>query len=52
LNDDDARVEIERARAETGLPCDDLVRFDAEPFYTAIRDRIVKTAPLTAPAHT
>ncbi|HEY1867095.1 MAG TPA: DUF1611 domain-containing protein [Candidatus Cybelea sp.] len=50
LSESDARVEIERARAETGLPSDDLVRFGAERFYAAIRDRIAKTAPLTAAA--
>ncbi|MBV9332565.1 MAG: DUF1611 domain-containing protein, partial [Candidatus Eremiobacteraeota bacterium] len=50
LSDDDARAEIERGRDETGLPCDDLVRFGADAFYAAIRDRIVKTAPLTAAA--
>jgi uncharacterized NAD-dependent epimerase/dehydratase family protein len=50
LNDDDARAEIERARAETGLPSDDLVRFGSDAFYTAIRDRIVKTAPRNAAA--
>ncbi len=48
LSEDDARAEIEHARAETGLPCDDLVRFGAEPFYTAIQDRLVKTAPRNA----
>jgi len=48
LNEDDARAEIERARAETGLACDDLVRFGAERFYSGIRDHIVKAAPLTA----
>ena len=50
LNERDALAEIERARAETGVPTDDLVRFGAEPFYTAIRDRIVKAAPRTAAA--
>lgn len=49
LDENGARAELERARAETGLPCDDLVRFGAAPFYAAIRDRIVKKAPL-APA--
>jgi uncharacterized NAD-dependent epimerase/dehydratase family protein len=50
LSDDDARAEIERARAETGLPCDDLVRFGSETFYTAVRGRIVKIAPRNAAA--
>lgn len=52
LDECDARAEIERARAQTGLPCDDVVRFGAAPFYAAIRDRIVKTAPLSAAART
>lgn len=45
LNERDALTEIERARVETGLPCDDLVRFGTESFYNAITDRLVKTAP-------
>jgi uncharacterized NAD-dependent epimerase/dehydratase family protein len=52
LNDADARTEIERAGAETGLACDDLVRFGADRFYSAIRDRIAKAAPLIAAART
>jgi uncharacterized NAD-dependent epimerase/dehydratase family protein len=50
LPEDDARNEIERARNETGLPADDLVRFGAEHFYAAIAPAIVKRPPLTAVA--
>lgn len=42
MSEDDALAEIERARKETGLPSDDLVRFGPEPFYAAIAHRIVK----------
>ncbi len=42
MSEDDAYAEIERARKETGLPADDLVRFGPEPFYAAIAHRIVK----------
>lgn len=52
LNENDALAEIERARRETGLPCDDLVRFGAESFYGAIGDRLVKTAPPAAAERT
>lgn len=47
-----AQAEIERARAETHLPCDDLVRFGPKAFYAAIRHGIVKAAPLTAATQT
>jgi uncharacterized NAD-dependent epimerase/dehydratase family protein len=47
LNDEEARAEMARATAETGLPAGDLVRFGAEPFYEAIAPRIVKRRPLT-----
>jgi uncharacterized NAD-dependent epimerase/dehydratase family protein len=50
LREDEARAEILRARKETGLPADDLVRFGAESFYAAIAPRIAKRPPLTAPA--
>lgn len=50
LNEDDARSEIARAREETGLPADDLVRFGAEHFYGAIGPHIAKRPPLTAAA--
>ncbi len=45
---DDARAEIERARNETGLPTDDLVRFGPDRFYGAIAHRIVKRPTLPA----
>jgi uncharacterized NAD-dependent epimerase/dehydratase family protein len=50
LSDHEARVEIARARDETGLPADDLVRFGASRFYAAIEPRIVKRPPLSAAA--
>jgi uncharacterized NAD-dependent epimerase/dehydratase family protein len=48
LSDDEARAEIERARAETGLPADDVVRNGPHALYDAIAPRIVKTAVLRA----
>jgi uncharacterized NAD-dependent epimerase/dehydratase family protein len=50
LAEDEARAEIARAREETGLPADDLVRFGAEDFFAAIAPRIAKHPPLTGPA--
>lgn len=50
LSDGEARAEIERARAETGLPADDVVRFGADAFYRAIAPRIVKRGPRTLDA--
>lgn len=51
LDEREARAEIVRARAETGLPADDLVRFGANDFYTSIAPHIVKRPPLDyAPA--
>jgi uncharacterized NAD-dependent epimerase/dehydratase family protein len=35
-SDDDARAEIARTAAETGLPCDDPVRFGADRLWTEI----------------
>jgi uncharacterized NAD-dependent epimerase/dehydratase family protein len=46
LSEDEARDEIARARAETGLPADDVVRFGADRFYGEIAPRIVKRAQL------
>lgn len=46
LSQADAREEIERARRESGLPCDDVVRFGAAEFYARIAPRIVKRYPL------
>jgi uncharacterized NAD-dependent epimerase/dehydratase family protein len=45
-SDDEARAEIDRARAETGLPCDDLVRNGPHAFYDAIASALVKTEVL------
>jgi uncharacterized NAD-dependent epimerase/dehydratase family protein len=50
LTQDEASAEIARARHETGLPADDVVRFGAKDFYAAIEPRIVKHQPLTAEA--
>jgi uncharacterized NAD-dependent epimerase/dehydratase family protein len=50
LSEDQARAEIARARAETGLPATDLVRFGADEFYSAIAPRIVKRPPRGAAA--
>ena len=35
-SDDDARVEIARIAAETGLPCDDPVRFGGDRLWASI----------------
>jgi uncharacterized NAD-dependent epimerase/dehydratase family protein len=43
---DHAAAEITRAREETGLPCDDVVRNGPATLYAAIAPRIVKTAVL------
>ena len=45
-SDAEARAHIERAREETGLPCDDLVRNGPQAFYDAIAPAIVKGQPL------
>lgn len=47
LSDERARAAIEKARTETGLPADDVVRFGADDFYRAIAPAIVKRAPRT-----
>lgn len=51
LSDDQARGEIERAAAESGLPADDVVRFGGRDFYERIAPRIVKrpAPPASAP---
>ncbi|HEY2474721.1 MAG TPA: DUF1611 domain-containing protein [Candidatus Cybelea sp.] len=46
LSPERARAEIARAREETNLPADDLVRFGGREFYDRIRPRIVKRQPL------
>lgn len=48
LSDGEARAEILRAREETGLPADDVVRFGAHALYAAIAPQLVKRQPLTA----
>ena len=45
---DDARSEIERARAETGLPCDDVVRNGPQALYDAIAPALIKGEALQA----
>ena len=45
---DEAKAEIERARAETGLPCDDVVRNGPHALYDAIAPALVKTEVLHA----
>jgi len=46
LSEEEALEEIGRARRETGLPADDVVRFGARRFYEAVQSRIVKRARL------
>jgi uncharacterized NAD-dependent epimerase/dehydratase family protein len=36
LNDSEARYEIERTQAETGLPTNDVVRFGAQDLLDAV----------------
>jgi len=51
LDDLAARASIARARAETGLPCDDMVRFGPDALWTAIAPAIAtKTRPLRGPS--
>ena len=47
-SDEEARAQIERARAETGLPCDDVLRNGPHALYDAIAPAIVKGQPLHA----
>jgi uncharacterized NAD-dependent epimerase/dehydratase family protein len=51
LSDERARAEIERARAETGLPVDDVVRFGPHALYDAIVPKLHKRPPLAAEVH-
>jgi len=46
-----AQAEIERARTETGLPADDVVRFGPHALWNAIAPALGKTAPLAIPQH-
>jgi uncharacterized NAD-dependent epimerase/dehydratase family protein len=50
LQEAQARAEIARAAAETGLPADDVVRFGAQRFYAEIAPNIAKRPPLRAPS--
>ncbi|MBV8489034.1 MAG: DUF1611 domain-containing protein [Candidatus Eremiobacteraeota bacterium] len=50
LSEELARQEIDRARRETLLPADDVVRFGCEQFYAEIAPQIVKRPPLRAEA--
>jgi uncharacterized NAD-dependent epimerase/dehydratase family protein len=43
LDDDDARAAIDDARAQTGLPCDDVVRFGPAALYAAFGPQVAKT---------
>ncbi|MGZ3498265.1 MAG: DUF1611 domain-containing protein [Vulcanimicrobiaceae bacterium] len=51
LSDDRARAEIERARTETALPADDVVRFGPHHLYDAIVPQLHKRLPLAAEVH-
>jgi uncharacterized NAD-dependent epimerase/dehydratase family protein len=46
LPETQAREEVARARSETRLPADDVVRFGAQRLYDAIAPAVVKRAPL------
>jgi len=48
LSDERTREEIERARAETQLPADDVVRFGPHALWSAIEPQLKKSAPLSA----
>ena len=48
LSEEIAREEIERARSETLLPADDVVRFGPHALWAAVAPHFVKTAPLSA----
>jgi uncharacterized NAD-dependent epimerase/dehydratase family protein len=43
LDDAAARAAIEDARAQTGLPCDDVVRFGPDALYAAFAPHLTKT---------
>jgi uncharacterized NAD-dependent epimerase/dehydratase family protein len=42
LDDDAARAAIADAKAQTGLPCDDVVRFGPDALYAAFAPQVVK----------
>lgn len=48
LSDERAREEIARARTETMLPADDVVRFGPHALWKAIAPQLVKRTPLSA----
>jgi uncharacterized NAD-dependent epimerase/dehydratase family protein len=48
LSEENARDEIARAAAETGLPADDVVRFGGEALYAAIAPKLEKRSPRRA----
>lgn len=48
LSEDRAREEIARAREETLLPADDVVRFGPRALWAAIEPHLKKTTPLSA----
>ncbi|HUY11781.1 MAG TPA: DUF1611 domain-containing protein [Candidatus Dormibacteraeota bacterium] len=48
LTANEARDEIERARSETGLPADDLLRFGGDPFYAAVAASLHKQMALAS----
>jgi uncharacterized NAD-dependent epimerase/dehydratase family protein len=48
LSEQRAREEIQRARAETQLPADDVVRFGPHALWDAIQPQLQKTQPLSA----
>ncbi len=48
LSEERAREEIERARAETSLPADDVVRFGPHELWAAVAPHLVKTTPNSA----
>lgn len=50
LSESEALAEIGRAREETGLPADDVVRFGPQRFYGEIATKIVKCPQLIAAA--
>ncbi len=45
--DEEARAEIARAKDETGLPADDVVRFGAQALYDAVAHSFTKYRPLS-----
>jgi uncharacterized NAD-dependent epimerase/dehydratase family protein len=48
LSDERAREEIERARSETMVPADDVVRFGPHALWSAIAPQLIKRNPLSA----